>query len=124
MAEDEEKPQPSQYAVSLKLPPFWPNDPRIWFVQVEAQFMTRNITQQQTKYNVCVCCVRLTARNCIGSPRLTFRMPRRSALRYIERGINQTHFRFYTKELGDRKPSQLLQRMRQLLGDHKLHMYM
>ena len=37
-------------AVSIKLPPFWTMRPEIWFVQCEAQFATRNVTLQLTKF--------------------------------------------------------------------------
>ncbi|XP_037518118.1 uncharacterized protein LOC119394890 [Rhipicephalus sanguineus] len=37
-------------ASELKLPHFWPKNPRVWFSQVEARFQLRRITSQESKY--------------------------------------------------------------------------
>ena len=39
------------HAVSLKLPEFWTYDPEVWFVRVEAQFRSRAVTLDSTKFD-------------------------------------------------------------------------
>ena len=121
-------PQPSvQAAVSLKLPPFWPNDPTLWFAQVEAQFLIRNITTQETRFAYIIGSlqpeVAQEVRDILISPpskdcytHLKAELIRRTSTSEQKR----LHQLIIAEELGDRKPSQLLRRMRQLLGENTL----
>jgi hypothetical protein len=39
------------YRVAVRLPPFWPDRPGLWFAQAEAQFELASITHERTKFN-------------------------------------------------------------------------
>lgn len=112
--------------VSVKLPPFWPADPELWFLQVEAQFSTRNITADNTKYNHLVASLTPEAaaevRDLLLAPpdsdkytglmEAIIKRTTSSAEERITKVLTE-------EELDGRKPSQLLRRMQQLVSNNK-----
>ena len=113
--------------VSIKLPPYWPSDPQLWFVQAEAQFALRGINVQKTMFDYVVAC--LSPEFASEVRELLIRPPddepynKLKAL-LIQRTMASEQKRLQqllnTEELGDRTPTQLLRRMNQLLGDKAL----
>ena len=127
---DDARPQDVDLApvsLSSKLPEFWAADPVVWFGQIEAIFATRNITQQLTKFHYVISSLSpeyaAEVRDLILSP------PTHSPYdtlksQLIQRTQASEHERLRlllsTEELGDQKPSALLRRMQQLMGEHHM----
>ena len=112
-------------AITLKLPPYWPADPELWFAQVEAQFATRHVTTDGTKYSYLVASLTpesaAEVRDLLITPPDTDRYKGlKEAL--VKRTTNSEQARIKqlltTEELDGRRPTQLLRRMRQLVGSN------
>lgn len=117
------QPNNNMAAVSIKLPAFWPTDPELWFMQVEAQFATRNITTDGTKYAYLVSS--LTPEVAAEVREVLMNPPAEEAYKklkeeLISRTTKSTQARIKqlltSEELDGRKPTQLLRRMRHLIG--------
>ena len=114
-------------AVSLKLPPYYPADPEIWFAQIEAQFLTRGVTSEATKFAYVVSGLQpqfaQEIRDILISPPKDhpYVVLRTELIKRTSASEQERLQRLLTQEeLGDRKPSQFLRRMEQLLGGKKL----
>uniref|UniRef100_A0A6P7GQ31 Uncharacterized protein LOC114340729 n=1 Tax=Diabrotica virgifera virgifera TaxID=50390 RepID=A0A6P7GQ31_DIAVI len=109
--------------ISDKLPPFWPNDPEIWFLQVENQFTLANITSDATKFNYIVANLETVyiseVRDIIVSPSATERYIKlKSELIKRLSASQQQKIKglLEHEELDDRRPSQFLRYSQSLAG--------
>lgn len=109
--------------VGVRPPPFYPDDPEMWFAQMECQFAIANVTADSTKFQYVVCALEprfaTEIKDVITKPPPTDKyiklkselIKRLSASR--ERKVQQL-LRY--EELGDRKPSQFLRHLQNLAG--------
>ena len=114
---------PALAAVSIKLPPFWPADPEVWFAQTDTQFTTRGITSQKTCFDYVVSS--LSPEFTIEVRDLLLRPPDEGPYdtlkaEIIKRTAASEQCKLQElingKELGDHKPTQLLRWMQQLIA--------
>ncbi|XP_046402553.1 uncharacterized protein LOC124168383 [Ischnura elegans] len=109
--------------VAVRVPPFWPEKPALWFAQLEGQFRLRGITQDDTKFWYVVSHLEnryaLEVEDIITDPpsegkydRVKSELIRRLSASQEQR-IRQLLER---EEMGDRTPSQFLRQLRTTAG--------
>ncbi|UYV71315.1 hypothetical protein LAZ67_8002606 [Cordylochernes scorpioides] len=114
---------------SIKAPEFWPNDPELWFITLESQFLLNKpspITNDDTKFSYLIALLppstAIEVREFIISPppdnkydalkKAIIKCTADSEFKKLQQLLTQ-------EELGDRLPSQLLRHLRQLIGESK-----
>lgn len=111
--------------VGIRVPPFWPQEPEIWFAQIEGQFAISGITSDTTKfYYVLGHLENLYSRevkDIIVRPPATGKYEKLKT-ELIKRlsASNEKKLKqlLMHEELGDRKPSQFLRHLSGLAGDN------
>jgi hypothetical protein len=109
--------------VGIRVPPFWPEKPALWFAQLEGQFALSNITQDATKFYYVISHLdnkyAAEVEDVIIAPPPTGRydkikteLIRRLSLSEEQR-IRQL---LMHEEIGDRRPTQFLRHLRTLAG--------
>uniref|UniRef100_A0ABD2X5Q0 DUF7041 domain-containing protein n=1 Tax=Trichogramma kaykai TaxID=54128 RepID=A0ABD2X5Q0_9HYME len=118
---DDVPPQGVGAVSNCRLPPFWRTGPELWFFQIESQFQVHNVTSDSTRYHLVVAALDVEAiaevSDIIRRPPVAEKYNTlKTALisRMTDSPEVQLHKLLTGVEFGDRRPSQLLRRMRTL----------
>lgn len=107
--------------IQVKVPPFWKENPALWFKQLEAQFATTGITVDNTQFNMIVGVIESDILSTVSD--IVLNPPAVEKYKTIKTRLIKEFTDSDTKKLnkllndlvaGDMKPSNLLRRMKEL----------
>lgn len=107
--------------ISVRVPPFWKQDPALWFRQLEAQFANSNIVSDLTKFNTIVGVVESDILSTVSD--IVLNPPANNMYEAIKGRLTKEFANSDNKKirsllhelsLGDLKPSSLLRKMKEL----------
>lgn len=108
---------------NVRLPTFWKNRPKLWFVQLESELSAYRIRSDEQKYNAIIRhldeATMIAVADVLENPPEEQKYERlKEALvsRLSDSHEKQLHTLLHGVVLGDKKPSQLLREMRSLAG--------
>jgi hypothetical protein len=111
------------FKVGVRVPPFWAEEPEIWFAQVEGQFNISGITSDSTKFNYVIAHLdnqySREVKDIIISPPATQKYDKLKFELIKRLGISnerKTKQLLMHEELGDRKPSHFFRHLKDLAG--------
>nr|VZI41019.1 unnamed protein product [Spirometra erinaceieuropaei] len=117
-------PAQSLHAINFTLPEFWQHAPELYFIRLESAFYSANVTKELAKYHKLVevlpASVISQVQSLLANPPADapYSALKAEILRLNSVSDRQRYHQLIKEEsLGDRKPSELLRRMRCLLGD-------
>lgn len=109
--------------VRVRVPPFWPDKPAVWFAQVEAQFALSNITSDATKYFTVVGnlepSIMAQLEDIVENPPVSNKYEKLKTELIKRLSVSQekkVRQLLIHEELGDRKPSAFLRHLQSLAG--------
>uniref|UniRef100_A0A1E1W488 DUF7041 domain-containing protein n=1 Tax=Pectinophora gossypiella TaxID=13191 RepID=A0A1E1W488_PECGO len=109
--------------VGVRVPPFYPQKPSLWFAQLESQFVLANITTESTKFHYTLGSLdplyAAEVEDIVADPDMTNKYTRLKTelIKRLSASREKKVMQLLTREeLGDRKPSQFLRHLKQLAG--------
>jgi len=110
--------------VGLKMPPIWKNNIKLWFIQVESNFILSGISQDATKYNALVASLDTECLTAVSdillkppSDKQYDTLKERLISEFSDSETRRVQKLLSTLQLGDLKPSFLLRQMRELANN-------
>ncbi|KAM8702111.1 hypothetical protein ACLKA7_017676 [Drosophila subpalustris] len=111
-------------SLAVKVPPFWAERPEIWFAQIESQFCIAGITADKTKFHTVLasiesCVISQITDAILNPPAVDMygNLKRNIIERFCESEQKKIQKLLSDIDLGDRRPTQLLNELRGLAKD-------